>query len=326
MRVGKISNTILKRSVLKNIGSANLYKERKLCAGLGAAVFKADAFHEGSRMVMSTECGYNAVVRAANNVWAKGATARAVQVSVTLPATAREIRLKEITSAVSAECARLGFDYAGGHTQVSEGVSSPVISATCIGEKGPESISGCTGKDVAPGDIIAITKWIGIGGIQLIIDKCRDDILKRYRSDVIDAAYGLRDYLSVQDEAFIGARNGASYMLPLSTGGVYAGLWDLSEVTGLGLEADFREIPVRQEIIELCEMYDINPYELESDGCLLMTFRPECGMINLLQESGIPVCVIGTMQEHNDKIIHNLDEVRYLDMPRCDEVHKVINS
>ena len=73
-------------------------------------------------------------------------------------------------------------------------------------------------------------------------------------------------------------------------------------------------------------MYDINPYELESSGCLLMTFRPECDMINLLHENGIPVEIIGVMQESNDKIIRNLDEIRYLDMPKCDEVYKIINS
>ena len=311
MKTGKISNTILKRSVLKNIGSGNQYKERKMCPGMGASVFRTDAFADGKRIIMSTESGLEPVIKAANNVWAKGAHAKAVQVSVTMPPQDREIRLKEITAAISADCSRWGIDYAGGHTQVSDSVNRTVISATCIGE---------------PGDVIALTKWIGIGGIRQIIDEKREEISERYREHVIDTAYGKREFLSIMDEAVIGAQAGTTYMLPVSSGGVYAGLWNLSEVTGLGFDVDFRKIPVCQEIIEICEIYDINPYELESSGCLLMTFRPECGMINLLHENGIPVEIIGVMQESNDKVIRNLDEIRYLDMPKCDEVYKIINS
>lgn len=326
MKTGKISNTILKRSVLKNIGSGNQYKERKMCPGMGASVFRSDAFADGKRIVMSTESGLEPVIKAANNVWAKGAHAKAVQVSVTLPPQDREIRLKKITAAISADCARWGIDYAGGHTQVSDSVNRTIISATCIGEQREEVQAAYTGRNVKPGDVIALTKWIGIGGIQKIIDEKREEISERYREHVIDTAYGKREFLSIMDEAVIGAQAGATYMLPVSSGGVYAGLWNLSEVTGLGFDVDFRKIPVCQEIIEICEIYDINPYELESSGCLLMTFRPECDMINLLHESGIPVAVIGTMQESNDKMIRNLEEIRYLDMPKCDEVYKIINS
>ena len=57
MKVGKISNTILNRSVFKNINCKNIYKESRLKAGLGASVFKKDAFRGGNRIVMVTESG-----------------------------------------------------------------------------------------------------------------------------------------------------------------------------------------------------------------------------------------------------------------------------
>ena len=97
-------------------------------------------------------------------------------------------------------------------------------------------------------------------------------------------------------------------------------------MTGLGIDVDFNKIPVCQEIIEVCEMFDINPYELESGGCLLMTFGKEYDIVRILEDNDIPVSIIGYMQEGNDKIIRNMDEIRFLDMPKCDEVYKIINS
>lgn len=326
MKIGKVSNTILRRSVLKNISAPNLYKEKKMCPGMGATVFRPEAFEKSGRMVMATESGNEAVIKAANNVWAKGADAKAVQVSVTMPEKDREIRLKELTASISADCTRLGIDYAGGHTQVSESVEKAVVSASCIGIQNPDVKNDYTGRRIAEGDLILLTKWIGISGIQSIIDEKRAEIAQKYAGWVIDEAYGSREYLSVKEEAQLGANAGVSYMLPLSSGGVYAGLWNLSEVSGFGFEVDFRQIPVCQEIIEICEMYDINPYELESAGCLLMTFSPKCDIISILHEKGIKACVIGTIKGTNDKVIRNLEEVRYLDMPKCDEVFKIINS
>jgi hydrogenase expression/formation protein HypE len=38
----------------------------------------------------------------------------------------------------------------------------------------------------------------------------------------------------------------------------------MAEASGVGLEIDLKKIPVRQETIEICEFFGINPYELIS--------------------------------------------------------------
>jgi hydrogenase expression/formation protein HypE len=244
-----------------------------------------------------------------------------MQVSVTLPTKDREIRLREITSRVAQDCKAMGVDYIGGHTQVSADVSKPVISATCIGEQITET-NTYTGTDIRPGDSILLTKWIGIGGVRKIIEEKKLEIRERYRDDVIDTAYGKREYMMIGDEAKLGAQAGVSYMLPLSYGGVYAGLNDLADLTGYGFDVDFRKIPVCQEIIEICEMYDINPYELESSGCLLMTFAPDCDIIRMLYDESIPAHIIGKVAE-GERTVHNLDEVYHLEYTSHDEIYKV---
>ena len=34
--------------------------------------------------------------------------------------------------------------------------------------------------------------------------------------------------------------------------------------SGVGLEIDLKKIPIRQETIEICEFFDLNPYKLLS--------------------------------------------------------------
>lgn len=64
-------------------------------------------------------------------------------------------------------------------------------------------------------------------------------------------------------------------MHDLSQGGIFTALWEMAERAGVGLEVDLKRIPVKQETIELCEYFDINPYNLYSAGALLIgTDRP----------------------------------------------------
>ena len=82
-------------------------------------------------------------------------------------------------------------------------------------------------------------------------------------------------------------------MHDVSEGGIFGALWDMCEYGNVGLDVDIRSIPVRQEIIEICELFNVNPYELQSLGCLLMTADNDCDIINILNSNNIPAAVIG---------------------------------
>ena len=79
-----------------------------------------------------------------------------------------------------------------------------------------------------------------------------------------------------------------------------------------------------QEIIEICEIFDVNPYELESCGALLMTADNGHDIIKILSDAGIKASVIGRTTADHNKILRNDDEVRYLDTPNRDEVYRFI--
>lgn len=46
---------------------------------------------------------------------------------------------------------------------------------------------------------------------------------------------------------------------PLGEGGILKALWEIADRAGLGLSAELRKLPIRQETIEITELFDIVP-------------------------------------------------------------------
>ena len=108
-----------------------------------------------------------------------------------------------------------------------------------------------------------------------------------------------------------------------SEGGVFGALWEMAERSGVGLQIDMKEIPVRQETIEICNYLNISPYELMADGSLLIACRSGHKLMRELLEAGINAAVIGTVTEGNDRCLLNGEEKRFLEPAREDEIYKI---
>lgn len=315
MKTGKVSDTILGRSVFKLIG-------RRGNSGIEKPAYGQDAARIDNRdksSLVATESGEWPVYRAANNISAAGGMIDGVTCSIIMDEKSREIRLKEIVKELDGQCCMLGIPVIGGHTTVSPSVIHPVVSVTGIGHENRRAVKAKPGQD------IVMTKCIGLSGIRQIARVREEEILKVFSEDVLHRAVGKEEELLVKAEAdlFIShCADGA--MHDASEGGVFAALWDLAEYSGTGLFIDFRQIPVRQEIIEICELFNINPYILDSMGCLLMTCENGCDIVNIMQEHGIDASVIGKVTEGRNRIIHNMEEDRFLGLPEQDEIYRFI--
>ena len=114
-------------------------------------------------------------------------------------------------------------------------------------------------------------------------------------------------------------------MHDVTEGGIFGALWEMAEASGVGLEIDLKKIPVRQESIEICEYFGINPYELISSGSMLIAASDGNMLVRNLEKEGIPAAVVGKAMEGNDRILINDGEVRFLEPPKTDELYKVLN-
>lgn len=329
MRSGKVSENVLIRSVLRRIKGK---REEVICgAGIGAdcAVL---SFGEDEETVLSTNpvsapmdrvCTYG-THRALNNVAAAGAEPVAIMISAMLPEGTLEEELQDMMGQAEEICSHFQVQVIGGHTEVTGALREPVLTVTGIGKR-KKGVPG-SARAVKSGQDVIISKWIGLEGTVRIAREYREELLTRYPAKMVDEAMAFERFLSILPEAATADKSGVCGIHDASQGGIFGALWELAKGAGVGLEIDLRKLPVRQETIELCEFYDLNPYELLSGGCLLMTAEDGIGLVAALEKEGIPAVVVGKTTAGNDRVLYNEEERRFLEPPKTDQIYQFIKK
>ena len=124
-----------------------------------------------------------------------------------------------------------------------------------------------------------MTKWMGLEGTAILAQEREAELLERYPFSITTAAKGFEKYLPILPEAATALKSGATAMHDMRNGGVFGGLYELAGRLGVGLSIDLKKIPVKQETIEICEFFDLNPYGLLSGGSLLIVAEDGDGMV-----------------------------------------------
>lgn len=342
MNLGKVSESVLKHSILYQIHTRN--EEVVNGAGIGAdcAIFASSG--EGTPAVCVKEAAVatcrelgrmneeppvpgvvcvsmaQLITRCANNLAVSGAVPAAVMIALLLPQNAGTDLVKELMQEAENACKGLSIQIAGGQTRVSSAVSVPYAVVTGYGKA--QGMRYCTVKGARPGQDIVLSKWVGLEGTAVLARRYRERLLARYPSYLAREAAEYDRYLSVLPEAALAMKSNVCAMHDASEGGIFAGLWELAEGAGVGLTIDMKKIPLRQETVEVCECCGANPYELLSGGCLIMTAEDGDSLAEALEAEHIPAAVIGRITDSNDRVIRNEDEIRYMDRPKTDEVYK----
>ena len=356
MKSGKISVNVLKRTVFKQIRAKR--EEVVNGAGMGAdcAVF---AFADGDMTVScvqeapvavqedsvslreAAEIAQEAegaefsgkignyfaerrtmaqlIQKCANNLAAKGAEPVAVLITLLLPENTEEPDIKKLMAEADGACQELHMQIAGGQTRVTTAVKVPCGVVTGIGKISKETHHRLRGA--APGQDVVISKWIGLEGTSLLAKQYGELLSERLPAYFVEEAAGFARLLSVVPEAATAVKSGVCAMHDVSEGGIFGALWELAEGAGVGLTIDLKKLPLRQETVEVCECCNVNPYELLSGGCLLMTCEDGSALVSALRAEGIAAVTVGKVTDSNDRILVNEDEVRYLDRPKVDQIY-----
>lgn len=193
------------------------------------------------------------------------------------------------------------------------------LNLSCAYLSQKDSLTGAV-----PGNSIVLTKWIGMYGSVWIAENRYEELRSRYPAFIMDDALELKRYLSVEAEAKIAYEHGDKCMYACGEGGLYAGLCTLTRASGVGMMGYYKDIPIRQETVELCEFYDINPYKLRSEGSLIVVTSAPDELMSMYKEAGIHASVIGYITEHKEQILVYGDEKKHIQKPARDELCKVL--
>lgn len=341
MKYGKLTQTAWQRSVRRQLdieeqGTLFGLSPFEGCSGLnrgdipagdgaGRSFVWADAHTWGT----SPRTGYYAVLRAAGELAAKGARPAAVSVHLLLPVETQEEELKELTAGIQAACRRMKLPVSAFQGETTSSVARPVVSVTAVGE------ADCVTADCAVADYAAARRqkcgeqeillcgYAGLEGTLRILDEAEDELGTRFVSSFLARAKDLTGDL-VTPEQILSLRGSrgprAAAVRQITGGGILAALWELAETLGTGFEIDLSEISLRQETVEICEFYRLNPYQMTSAGSFLVVTKDGQEAIDVLEKAGARAVRLGVTKEQNARVITSGEEVRYLDRPAPDEL------
>lgn len=346
MKPGKIPDTVRKRTVLKQLknrhkGVYPALSAEETCYGFcceGGEILLAEAARYGSQK----DVGVYALTAAVNDLAARGAGPAAVYVRIMLTGYACESRLKGMVKEIESAAAFLDVQVMDIAAETVPVIRDSIVYVTAAGvlpgaraeavpDETQETAAGAGRRAGSqpdalserdenlrgkPGQELVLTKWAGMEGTLRILEEKRDELSRRFVPAFLNQTAGLRAYLTAVEEARIAMSLHVTAIRQVTEEGIMAALWRMAECSGTGLSVSLKAIPVRQETIEICEFYHVNPYELTSAGCMLMAADDGKELVEKLREQGIPASVIGYLTDGNERIILRGEEVSYLERPQ----------
>lgn len=327
MKIGKLPESVLIRSVLKQV------KHRREDVLAGPAVGQdcaALSVGEDEALVLSSDpitgtvkdIGSHCIHITANDLAASGAEPVGIMLTVMLPESVEEPELRKMMQDAERTCEALGMEILGGHTEITNVVRQPLVSVTGIGKVKKDRL--LLVQQVKPDQEIVVTKWIGLEATTILAKEKEEELKRRFPAELVETAKSFDQYLSVVKDAAVASAYGVSAMHDITEGGVFGALWEMASGSCVGLDIDLKKIPIRQETVEICEYFGLNPYLIMSSGSMMIAADNGWGLVRELEKAGISAAVVGTTNSGNDRIIRNGEERRYLDKPQTDELYKVM--
>lgn len=329
MKVGKVSQTVLKRSILKTL---QFQREEaiiepsieEMCYGIevkdGEQVLSTSVALYGNEK----DLGVFALAQVVNDLATRGAKAVGVSVHIMLPPYAYESRLKAMMEHIEGAGSAHAVQILCAKAEVSPAINKAIVYMNGVGvlKKG-ELLQSNMGK--ADQDIVLL-KWIGLEGTFRVMREKEEELSKRFVPTFLNQIQMLEPEIFSEKALFLAKDFGVSAMHQITSGGILAALWEFAESSDVGMEVDLKKMSIKQETVEVCEYFHLNPYQLTSAGSILIATDRGEELVSKFAEEGIWATILGRTTVDKARVILGGEEKRYLDRPAADELLKIYNG
>ncbi len=300
---GKLPNDLLENflddfnfhdpSVLINAGvgedaaAVNIDKEEVLVIKSDPITFATDAI------------GHYAVLINANDIATLGAIPRWFLNTLLFPSGVTASYIRQVMHELESVCRRWNITLCGGHTEITDAVTRPVITGMLAGTVTKSRL--IDKRNMMPGDKVLLTKAVAVEGTAIIAREFGDRLiaLGMTESDIETCKQFLFS-ISILEEAQI-ARNcdGVSAMHDITEGGVATALTELSIAGEHRIRVKMDRIPVFPQTQKICTLLGIDPMGLIGSGSLLICSRKNETetLMGSIREAGIDIACIGEVME-----------------------------
>ncbi len=326
MKIGKVSQTVLKRSMLKPLQFTR--EEAMFAPSVEEMCYGISCKEDEEILCCGTvlygdekDLGKFALAQVLNHLATRGAKMMGASVHIMLPPHAYESRLKTMVEHIELMGSAHGVQILNVKAEVSPAVSKAIVYLNGVGilKKG-KLIQSSAGK---PGQDIVLLKWIGLEGTFRAMREKEEELQKRFVPSFLNQIRQMESELFSEDAIEIAKRHGVCAMQQITEGGILAALWELAEASGLGLEVDLKKMSIRQETVEICEFCHLNPYQLTSTGSVLLLTDKGEELVQAYEEKGIQASLLGRTTADAERVIFHEEEKRFLDRPATDELLKL---
>jgi hydrogenase maturation factor len=248
--------------------------------------------------------GWFAVHIVASDAATSGLAPQYMTIDLNLPPGLSSTDLEALWESVSDACRELDIAIVAGHTGRYDGCSFPIIGAATAVSIGRAS-AYVTPAMAQPGDAVVMTKGAAIETTALFGAALGPMLRRELGDEVAASADQLFCRMSVVGDAMtaigVGVRDaGVTSMHDATEGGVWGGLREMAEASGVGLVVHEEDIYVAPETRAVCDLLHFDPLPASSEGTLLITCRPKRvrELIDRLESADIPAMCIGEMLPH----------------------------
>lgn len=254
------------------------------------------------------EIGWYLVHINANDIACSGAIPRWLLVTLLLPqeSTSRT-SVETIFSQIAEACRSINVSLVGGHTEVTRGLTRPIVIGQMLGEVEKDKLVTTSGAK--QGDEILLTKGIAIEGVALLAREKEKYLLERgYTEEFIEKCkdFIYQPGISVLDEALMASSTGkVTSMHDPTEGGLATGLAEMAEACEGGVEIYCDRIKIYEECGILCREFSLDPLGLIASGGLLLTAAPEDAamILSMFEDRKIDCSKIGRVVEKEEGLV-----------------------
>lgn len=176
---------------------------------------------------------------------------------------------------------------------------------------------------IKPDQDLVVAGYPGLKGTMLLAAEKHEELRQWFTAAYLEAVRQLPVPVLEEDPEWL-KEVGATECEAIEEGGIFTALWNLSGGYQQGISFTLRNIPLRQETVEICERFQLNPYRLLSGSCLLLAADNGGKMVYDLSRQGISAAVIGYVNNSIKREILHAEGLGYLERPQEDELWKVL--
>ncbi len=293
MRTGKLTTSELTETVLNKLKKIN--PEVLLGAAIGedCAILKTNPEYNYLLTAdpitgASAESGILAVEICCNDIAASGGNPIAVMLTVMVPPNTSLDEISKIISDAQNTAEKYGVEIAGGHTEFTDAVTRPVVSAFAVGRVKNLGKTSCS---IKPGDKILVTKSLGMEGTYILCNENNFINTSLTEEDKAELTF-IKENLSVLKESRL-ISDYASAMHDITEGGIKTALEEILTAAGLGAQVYIKKLPVMPLTAKICKAMNLNPLEMISSGSMLIFTQNDNYIIKILEQNNIKCTLIG---------------------------------